>query len=287
MDNEKKIWLIEQYAQKAWTVSLALLQEAARAGGHGKGYAVVAHEARILADKMYSYVAELRFENNNEDMFKSVIDCATMFKFVSVNAALEILHMVDISMDFNIPKSMSVFAEELRRIAIALTELADRNLRKKPLTILELSSPLDVAGMDSFFLYSICGHPLIENPKRIMEVVLYPRKSITDGKTFTTIRGEDIPILDCHQLLELQYTGTDEQTIIIVNPEGNKSENMYAVPIDDLDVNAIFYSRLGRSVSPNKGHAFSNCSRECWDVVGGDQVVFVDWQALVKLHSTR
>jgi hypothetical protein len=117
MENEKKVWLIEQYAQKAWTVSLTLSQEAARAGAHGKGYAVVAHEARILADKLYEYVENIRFGGGDEAMFKGIKDFAVMFKLLSVNALIEILHKVDVSMEFNIPKSMAVFAEELRRIA--------------------------------------------------------------------------------------------------------------------------------------------------------------------------
>ena len=286
MSNEKKIWLIEQYAQKAWTVSLVLSQEAARAGEYGKGYAVVAHEARMLADKMHSYASELRFENANDDMFKNIVNCATMFKFLSVNAAIEILHMVDISMDFNIPKSMSVFAEELRRIAISLGELADENLRKKPLTIPELASHTDTAGTGRFFLYSICGHPLIENADKIIEVVLYPRKAIAEDKTFS-IRGEQLPILDCRKLLDIIVSDADEQTVIVINPEGKKSgknKGLHAVPIDDLDVNAIFYSRLGLPVLPSKKHAFAEYARECWDVVGGDQVVFVDWRKLIEAN---
>ena len=285
MSKEKKIWLIEQYAQQAWSVSMVLAQEAARAGDHGKGYAVVAHEARSLANKMYSYVAELRFENPGEDMFKKIADSATMFRFLAVNAALEILNTKDVSMDFNIPKSMSVFAEELRRIATSLNELADVSLRTKPMIIPELASPSEAAGMDAYFLYSIEGYPLIENPSRIKEVVLYPHNTVTHKKMFS-IRGRDIPIIDCRKLMNLRSTvEPDGQTIIIVYPEGKKSgktNELYAVPIDDLDINAVFYSRMGRSALPNKKHAFAEYARETWDVVGDDQVMFVDWQKLVK-----
>ncbi|MCL2203654.1 MAG: hypothetical protein FWB88_06920 [Defluviitaleaceae bacterium] len=283
MENEKKVWLIEQYAQKAWTVSLALSQEAARAGAHGKGYAVVAHEARILADKLYEYVEKARFGNNDEAMFKGIRDFAMMFKYLSVNAAIQILHMVDVNMEFNIPKSMSVFTEELRRLAIKLSELADENLRKKPLVIPEFASPSEAAGTDSFFLYSICGHPLIENPKKILEIHMVYRKTITDGTATINLRGEAVPIFNCHQILGLPQAQADMQTVMFVTPEGNAkgTEKVYGVPIDDLDVNAIFYSRLGRGVTPKENHAFANHARECWDVVGGDQVVFVDWQSLV------
>ena len=279
MNKEKKIWLIEQYAQQAWCVSMVLAQEAARAGSHGKGYAVVAHEARSLANKMYSYVAELRFENPSEDVFKKIAGSATMFRFVAINASLEICHMKDVSMDFNIPKSMSVFAEELRKIAISLNELAEENQRTKPMIIPELASPSKAADTDVYFLYSIGGYPLIENPGKIIEVVLYPRKTIAHEKMFS-IRGMDIPIIDCQKLMNLRSkVEPDEQTIIIVSPEGKKSgkaNELYAVPIDDLDINAVFYSRMGRSAPPNKKHAFAEYAREAWDVVGDDQVMFVD-----------
>jgi len=278
VENENKIWLIEQYAQKAWTVSLALSQEAARAGRHGKGYAVVAHEARILTDKLYEYVEKIRFGSNDETTFKGIIDFAMMFKYLSVNAAIEILHMVDVSMDFNIPKSMSVFAEELRRLAIKLNELTNENSRKKPLAMPEPASLSEAAGTDSFFLYSICGHPLIENPKKILEIHMVFRRPINEGAMTINLRGEAIPILNCHQLLGLPQEDSDMQTFIIIAPEGK--EKIYAVPIDDLDVNAIFYSRVGRAVSPKENHAFANYARKCWDVIGGGQVVFVDWQGL-------
>ncbi len=51
MINDQKIWLLERYAHKAWTVSLVMAQEAARAGDAGRGFAVVADEVRKLAEK--------------------------------------------------------------------------------------------------------------------------------------------------------------------------------------------------------------------------------------------
>lgn len=244
----------------------------------------MAHEARILADKLYEYVEKVRFDSNDDTMFKGILDFATMFKYLSVNAAIQILHMVDVSMDFNIPKSMSVFAEELRRLAIKLGELANENMRKKPFVIPELASPSEAVGTDSFFLYSICGHPLIENPKKILEVHVVFRKTITEGAMTINLRGDAVPILNCHRLLDLPQAKSDMQTVIIVTPDGNSNgtEKIYAVPIDDLDVNAIFYSRTGRAVVPTETHAFANHARECWDVVGGDQVVFIDWQSLAS-----
>jgi chemotaxis signal transduction protein len=282
MENEKKIWLIEQYAQKAWTLSLVLSQEAARAGSHGKGYAIVAHEARLLADKLHEYAAKVHFDKDGEHMFKGLVDFATMFKFLSVNAALEIMHMADVNMEFNIPKSMSVFAEELRRIAITFNELANPELRAKPLTIPEIAAPSETAGWNSYFIYSIAAQPLIENPMRILEITLAPRHAIA-GKEIFTLRGVEIPVIDCCKILNLPQPETEWQTVLIINNDGKLSgcnDNVYAIAIDDLDVNAIFYSRPGRPVEAKKTHAFNQYARECWDVAGDEQVVFADWRKL-------
>lgn len=272
MKNEKKIWLIEQYAQKAWTVSLVLSQEAARAGEHGKGYAVVAHEARVLADKLYDCAARVRFDRNDEPgMFESIVKFVKNFKIVFANAVLEAVNGVKVSMDFNIPKSMMVFAMELRRIAEALEELIDPNLRSKPAIIPEVASPSE-KGAEEFFLCSVKGHLLIEKPKNILEIA----SGIRTINGFS-IRGENLPVIDFRKILDLPPEENAEQTFMII-----QLDKPYAVPIDDLDINAIFYSSPGIAVTPDKKHAFASLSRECWDMVGGDQAVFVDWQKTTK-----
>jgi len=289
MKNEKKIWLIEQFAHKAWTVSLTLLQDAARAGQHGKGYAVVAQEARMLADKLFDYTAEAKFNGDDDAMFKGLVDFVVRLKFLAVNAAIEIARVADISMDFNIPKSLAVSADELRRIAFGLNELIDKRVWQKSFTMLELASPSGSDARDRFFFYSISGHPLIENMKNIQEVC-YPRKADIEGNILH-LRGHKIPIINCFHCFNLPCASFDEdrQTVVMINPEGityGSGDGIYAVPIDDLDINAIFYSRIGCAVPPKKGHAFSDYARECWDVLGGDQVIFADWKKIIKAYPS-
>jgi hypothetical protein len=285
MENEKKIWRIEQYAHKAWTVSLALAQEAARAGQYGKGYAVVAQEARIFADKLFEYTAKAKFDGADETMFKGIVDFAIEMKFLSVNAALEIHRMVEISMDFNIPKSMAVFADELRRIAVGLNELADKSMWQRPFTMPELASPSRSAARDFFFFYSICGYSLIENLKNIQELC-YSRKTDIEGKIFS-LRGIKMPVINCYRFFNLPYKRFDENwlTLMVINPKGQNYEGpdeIYAVPIDDLDINAIVYTRIGCAVPPKRGHAFADHARECWDLIGGDQAVLADWKKFIS-----
>lgn len=284
MENEKKCWLIEQYAHKAWTVSLTLAQEAARAGEYGKGYAVVAHEARTFADKLLEYAAKIKFDNTDEGMIKGIADFAIMINLLAINAALEIQRMAGISMDYNIPKSMTVFADELRRIAVELNELTDKSVWQNPFIFPELASRPESAVAGFFFFYSIGGNPLTEYMSNIQEVC-YPRKSDIEKDTLS-LRGSQIPIVNCYKHFNLPYTSfdADRQTIMIINPDGVKygsCDGIYAVPIDDSYINAIVNFRAGRPVPPKKGHAFADCARECWDVICGDQVVFPDWKKLI------
>ena len=281
MNNEKKIWLCEQYAQKAWTLSLVLSQEAARAGEHGKGYAVVASEARTLADKLFEYAASVRFDRNGSD-FKGIADFAVMLKFLATNAAFENMRVAENHMEFNIPKSMSVFAEEMRRLAIAINELAEKSAWNKPFTMPEMAKPSGSSTVGRFFKYSICGHALIENVNLISDVC-YPRRADLEGKTFS-LRGHKIPVINFYQRFNLSYSGdnADHQTVMIICPDGNPHSENYAVPIDDLDIAAIFISRSGTAVQPQKSHMFAEYARECWDAVGGDQLIFIDWQKFTE-----
>ena len=274
----KKLWLCEQYAQKAWTLSLVLAQEAARAGAHGKGFAVVASEARMLADKLFEYAASVRFDRNGTD-FKGIADFAVMLKFLSTNAMFEIMRVAETNMEFNIPKSMAVFADEMRNLAHNINELAEKTAWDKPFTIPEMANPSRSTAIGHFFKYSINGYSLIENANLIREVCLTQRADI-EGESFS-IRGQKMPVINFYKRLELPYDA-ERQTVMIVCLNGNPWGNVFAVPIDDLDISAIFTSRNGIAVQPQKDHKFAGFSRECWDAVGNDQFIFIDWKKFIE-----
>lgn len=280
MENEKKIWFIEQYAHKTWTISLSLMQEAARAGDYGRGYAVVAHESQILAEKLFEYAEKVRF-GGDEGMFKGIVDFAIQMKFLSVNAMLETLRMVPLSMEYNIPKTMSVYVYELSKIALALNGLADRRIWQNPVAIPEIATPSGSQKYENFFFYSIGGHPMIEYDDNIQEVC-YVRKSDTEGADLA-LRGNKVPLINCYRRFGLEYTSYDPdmQTIMVICPDSNnRPDERYAVPIDDLGINVIFHSRAGCAVPAKIEHVFADYARECWDAAGGGQFVFADWKKL-------
>jgi hypothetical protein len=283
MNSEKKLWLCEQYAHKAWTLSLVLAQEAARAGGHGKGFAVIAHEARQLADKLFDFTAKVRFDSGGSD-FTGIADLSVMLKLLATNAMIEIMRVAEFHMEFNIPKSMAVFAEEMRRLASDINELAEKSVWDKPFAIPEMAAPSASGAVGRFFKYSICGYPLIENMSNICEVN-FPAKADIEGNTFF-LRGNKIPLINCYRRFDLPYPSSvlypDRQMVVIVCLDGNVHGKRYAVPIDDVDIAAIFHSRNGTAVPALQGHAFAEYAHECWDAVSGEQFVFVDWKKLIE-----
>ncbi|MCL2603376.1 MAG: hypothetical protein FWD90_02735 [Defluviitaleaceae bacterium] len=275
MENEKKIWLIERCVQKIWTVSLTLRQEAARAGEDGRDYAFVANEVRLLADKMHEYAGRLKFGGVDEDGFKELADYSLMLKFLHVNAYLTTIQGVTRSMEFNLPKVMAVYSDDLRTIAYEIEDLVDTCLKQKPFVVPELAEPLEKGGWADYLLYTVGGHHLIVNAYDITEVFYRSQKDINE--TTLSVRGKDIPIINGYEKLNLPRPDDDFQPVLIF---GRKKR--FAVPIDDLNIGMIFYTRSGFSVKAKPEHAFQGFAKDCWDLTGGEQVIFADWKRLNK-----
>ena len=282
MTNEKKLWLCEQYAQKAWALSLSLAQEAARANQLGKGYAVIAREARGLCDKLLAYVAEAKFGNGGEKLLKEILDFTLTTGFLSVNATLEMLRVNPMLSDMSINKSMAVLVEELRMLSIEigseLGALPGARVWQKSYILPEVISPLKSSGKtDFFFRFSIGGFPFAENTANVQEVRYHTLN--VEGDTLN-LRGLEMPVINCYRHFNLPRTepGKFGDSMMIIQHDG--TDKVYAVLIDCLDINAIFSSRIGCNVPYKADNVFSKYTRECWDVAGDDQLAFVDWEKL-------
>ena len=297
MTREKKIWLCEQYAQKEWTLSSNIAQEAVSAGRLGKGYAVVAEETRRLADNLFDYVAKARFDGNDSD-FKGITDFALATGFLSVNAAIEALGVEDSERGI---ENMLIFVEDLRNISLGLRELTGAKAPSSaampdvtsaayisPYVMPEIASPITSSRKaDWFFRFSAGGIALAENTANLVEIC-NARKADVGGDTFSP-RGlpqSRVPLINLSKRFGLQSgnANADWQPVMIVCPDGQrfgKRDGFYAVLIDDLDINAIFRSRIGYNAQPPEEHKLRNHTRECWDVVGGEQIVFLDWHSLI------
>ncbi|MCL2169246.1 MAG: hypothetical protein FWB74_04380 [Defluviitaleaceae bacterium] len=278
MDKEKKIWYCELYAQRLYTICMGMLQEAARAGEHGRGYGAVALEARNMADRIVKYTELLRFESADDDKFKGIIDCAVQLNFLAINTAIQAHNMVKVNMDFNIPKSMAVFADELRKLTGAFNELSGGAVWNKPFVIPETAQPAKDSERETIFAFTIGGAPLCEILSLIREIVYVPVESV-EGGTFS-LRGDKMPLIDCYKKANLPAfksnfpmpSGDYQPVLILENKEGKP----FALPIDDLDFAAIFYTAKGTDVPVHPSHPLSKYARHAWDAVAGGQLVFLD-----------
>lgn len=288
MEKQKKIWICEQYSQRLYTVCMGMMQEAARAGEHGRGYAEAALETRNMADRVMKYIELLRFESDDDDKFKGIIDCALQLNFLANNTAIQAQNMVKVSMDFNIPKSMAVYADELRKLTGAFNELSGNAVWDKPFVVPEVARPAAAKGEISFsdwetiFCFSIGGAPLCENLSVIREIIYALARDI-QGETYS-IRGEVMPIVNCYTKAKVpafksNFPGPsgDCQPVLIMEIESGKP---FALPVDDLDFCSIFDTVRGTDVPVEATHPFAAHSRLAWDAVAGGQLVFLDWSKL-------
>lgn len=284
MKKEKKIWTLEQCANRVWMIAHTMMQEAARAGNYGRGYAIVAHEATAIAGKLNEYVGRVKFDDVGND-FTEMNDYLMQLRLLSLNAHLETINGVEASMDFNIPKCMMVFTYQLGLVANSLAETFGGKT-EKPFVMPELASPVEFAGRDAFFIFSMGGHTLIENVRSIKEIFYRNRADFAKGSL--SVRGENLPVADIYGKLNLTQPAGDFCPVVAVelkkvssNARGyTEVQTIFAVPIDDLDVGFIEFTRIGRSAEVKAGHGFHGYARECWDLLGGEQAVFVDWEPL-------
>jgi len=288
MDKQRKIWLCEQYSQRLYTICMGMMQEAARAGEHGRGYAEAALETRTMADRVMKYIELLRFESDDDDKFKGIIDCAIQLNFLAMNTAIQAQNMVKISMDFNIPKSMAVYADELRKLTGSFNELSNNAVWDKPFVVPEVAQPvvskseIPFSQWETLFTFTIGGAPLCEDLAVIREIIYAPSNDIT-GETYS-IRGETMPIVDCYKKANIPAFKSnfpkpsgDCQPVFIMEVEKGKP---FALPVDDLDFCSIFHTVKGMDVPVDTSHPFAAYSRLAWDAVAGGQLVFLDWTKL-------
>jgi len=290
MTREKQLYLFEQAAQKAWTLSLNFTQAAGYAGNSGRGYAVVASEVQNFANKMFDYCTKVKFETADEDMLKGIFDLTLQLGYVAVNAVLEVVRTEWFFEKTN-NKGVMVLADEIRQLALSINELGNAKLWQKPFVVPEILSPIKSSSKTEEFLrFSIGGIPLVENCLQVEEIFYYPKAELQGN--MLEIRGTKMPIINCYSKLNLAYIPgykPDYQAVLVINPDYESIQigglsapiNVIAVPIDDLDINTIFTSRIGYDATPKEDHALAPHSRECWDAVSGGQLMFLDWRELI------
>ncbi len=288
MTLEKKLWRLEKIADRTFHLSISLATEAMRAGKDGAGYGVIAQETRNFSNRISHFVDEAKFSENDgldEKLVGVVMEAALMMNFLTINTMIEITRVNNSDeSNFNSPNNtIAVYAEEIRRLCIELTDMLDGETKEKLCTP-EVLNPIKSTDKKLFMLqFSIGGVPLVENLRFIKEVVFVTPKIVKDGQL--NLRGRLVPIIDCYGKfsLPLPQNKIGYHTHMIVTPDLDKNhEKMYAVAVDNLDIDAIFKSRIGYNVVPNCENKLAQYARECWDATEGCQMVLADWDKLYK-----
>jgi len=277
MTNEMKVHLCEQYAQRLWTASLGLAQEAGRAGRLGRGYAVIADEARNFANKAFNYSTKLKFEGNDDNIYEEIKKTAVQLSYLFINSSLEVLRVEDVSEISSHNKAVSVLIDDLRNLAFLFDELVTGVRRSNKYIVPEVVAPVKSSNRQDYFIkFNIGGVPLVENAANVMEIYGWsPSSAVTE--TTVKIRKEELTLLKLHTKHNLTPTLTSTGFQPMLRIMGKKQ---FVVMIDDLDTDAVFQSKIGLATTPDAAHPFAEYSRECWDAVGGGQLVFLDWEKL-------
>ncbi|MCL2856093.1 MAG: chemotaxis protein CheW [Defluviitaleaceae bacterium] len=272
MINEKRIYLCEQQANRLWSAVMGLGQEAARAGDFGKGYAVVAHEARFVAEKLLDCIAKARFDGADEELFAAIEGFALELGYLAVNGELEILRIVNTDNTMSNNKAMMVVVNELQEIAFALADIAGKEIWQKHSVMAEVANPIkSIRARAEAVRFTLSGIAVAEDCRNVQEV-LYSPKMDTSGKNLT-LRGQQLPIINLYKQFNLTPPADNQNAVAIIKYSGKT----FAVPMDRLDINPIFFSLIGQNTTPDANNPFANHTRECWDAVGGGQLIFIDW----------
>ena len=282
MDNKKRFAMLEQCAYQLNTLAICLTVEAARKGGvSGRGLAIIAEETRHLTQKLALTSADFNNKELNDKqydmLFKATSDIAFQTGLLVINFWLELVRAYDGAEERSYVRVMSVYIEEIRALAAQILNISGKKSSPQSFVIRETASPLKSTEKPDFFLqYSISGVSFIENMSYIKEINYPDKNAFANG--IYNLRGLEMPVINCYKKLNLTETDSERQMMMIICLNDN---NTYAVAIDDLDISAPFQSKIGYNVPPAANHAFADYTRECWDAVGGDQFIFIDWEKFI------
>jgi hypothetical protein len=251
-----------------WLLAAMAATQAAPMGSNGRGFAVIAEEARIITEKMNTVLDRTSFDG--EELNKNmIIDLAFHLKLLALNAAIE-AYQLDVA-----GKQVAVCAEEIRVLACCITQLVDvqseENARreanpwpKNPLTSVNQSY--------CFLSFKIAGITVYENLDNIREVV---SNYFAEKEGVLQLRKRSYPVI-----YGSKSPGSDSKHLywVILQTPWAAQDVTYAVAAEDI--NAIYASPIGTSAAASDEMPLAKYVRECWDNKNGEPFYFMDWSQM-------
>lgn len=263
----KTLWNLQITGERLWLLANMTAQQAAALDMEGRDLAIVADETRSLANKVNRLV-ELALFEDEEIKPDSVRDVARMLNLLALNNAIASHHKGVRG------KPAAVCADDIRDLAYKLTTLFDENKDMSrdygavPVPKQRISS---VDKPNDFMRIDIGGVSVMEPLANIKEVCM----GVESSDTHLKLRGMELSLIDGYRLLNKEKGISS--TIILQTPWAEQNKT-YAVA---GNVICLFFSPIGKPVSPPSNLPLAEYVRECWENENGDPFFFMDWPKML------
>lgn len=267
----KTIWKLDRISERIWLIASSVAMEASKSGAEGRGFAVVAEEARNISLKISRSLEKTMFEQEDID-HKFLSDLGTQLSFLALNSAIEA------SRSGQRGKAVAFCAEDICSLAIEITELLNGGQPRPYVPSPPAANPMtSIDNRVCFMQFTAGGYRMTENLNFVEEVI---GNKVEHTKTHVNLRGWSVPVIDCFSLLG---EAKDDPFYLMVRAPWAKTNEFFAVAIDEPDVNALFYSPVGTPVTPDAKTPLSEYVRECWASTIGEPFRFMDWPKMISL----
>jgi chemotaxis signal transduction protein len=267
----RKIYKLQQIGDRLWILAANTAMVAALLGRDGRGLAIVAEETRNMTEKMQHMVERALFEDEVIETEK-LKNSAQQIMLLALNAAIESNSLHEKG------KQAAVCADEIRNLSSMLfSEIsADKSLNKQPDIIAPWAkTPLTtISQYPTFILLKIGDIYIVENLLNVHEV-FYGLPVNENGCLI--IRDVELPVINIHKFLNSE--SEDTFFIALSAPWAEKSDK-YAVIVDSVVF--LFYSPVGKPITPPDDMPLAKYVRECWANENGEPFYFIDWTKMIN-----
>lgn len=280
MFDEKNLWKLQIYAERAWRFATDIAMEASRLDKQGFALARVADETRYVAKKLHRCLEAL---HNGEAIDTNFSDILEKLNLVAQNGCIEMLKLNQNSACGN-NIGLAVIMDEVKNLACDLMKLFEYH-EIETMQLPEINCFNKVTNLGLFlFQATIDGRTFVENIQYIHEIIMYDTSdsSLFDSKReFMNLRGNKIPVIDLYKKLGSEKANASRKYAVIMNTDWNEPNKRFAILVDEIASNSIFKTRLGVN-SQYRGNLFpAEIIREAWNTASDEQVVFIDWDRAV------